>query len=85
MYTLTQRLKSVRRASVVSLRVCYGAQVDEASGGKPRKPGKTTSKKNKTSEDKILIHGVSEDGEKLSVLRARRSRRGRRGLEGQRR
>ncbi|MET0287264.1 MAG: hypothetical protein ABW352_22455 [Polyangiales bacterium] len=47
--------------------------MDEASGGKPRKPGKTTSKK-KTSEDKLLIHGVSEDGEKLSVLRARGDR-----------
>jgi hypothetical protein len=45
--------------------------VDEASDGKPGKPA---SKQKQASDDKVLIHGVSEDGEKLAVLRARGDR-----------
>jgi hypothetical protein len=45
--------------------------VDEASGDKP---GKATSKDSKAPEDKVLIHGISADGEKLAVLRARGDR-----------
>jgi hypothetical protein len=48
--------------------------VDDTPGDKPRKPGKATSKAAKASEDKVLIHGVSADGEKLAVLRARGDR-----------
>jgi hypothetical protein len=44
--------------------------VDEASGDKPRK----TTAKQSAAEDKVLIRGVSADGEKLAVLRARGDR-----------
>jgi hypothetical protein len=49
--------------------------VDQPPGGKrTRGAGRSTSKKSKASKDQLLIHGVSEDGQKLAVLRAREDR-----------
>lgn len=54
---------------------CYGALVDESPKGKQSTatPGNTASSA-ESPRDTVLIHGVSEDGEKLAVLRAREDR-----------
>jgi hypothetical protein len=83
MYTLPMDLKRGPAVSVICPGVCYVAPVDQPSGRKrTRVPGKSTS--NGPAEaasaptapprDTVLIHGVSEDGQKLAVLRTREDR-----------
>jgi len=76
MYTLPPGLKRGPGGSVVCSGVCYVGRVDQPSGRKrARTPGKSTSSAvSEPARDTVLIHGVSEDGEKLAVLRQREDR-----------
>ena len=52
---------------------CYGDDVTQKSGRpKPEAPAKPKAKR--AAKDVMLIHGVSEDGESMAVLRAREDR-----------
>lgn len=80
MYTLPPELKRGPGVSVVCSGVCYVGRVDQPSGRKrARAPGQSTSSDpacaaGDPARDTVLIHGVSEDGEKLAVLRQREDR-----------
>jgi hypothetical protein len=42
--------------------------------GSPKPEAKSLAKKKPSGKDVVLVHGVSEDGESLAVLRARENR-----------
>ncbi len=53
--------------------LCYVPKVSQQPGTK-KSPPESESSEPKQSGDTILIHGVSDDGESLAVLRAREDR-----------